>query len=312
MKSRFGNLRLLAMSMTIGMAALAYESTAAAQPMSGSINQNGWTFNWEVDSTSGVRVREVRRNGVMYLFNGSMPAIRVQYDGNTCGPYVDRIKWDNIVPDGSGNKVRVTQDATWLRVWVKSQIASYALEQGWWFHKSQGTIVPSLASSGLQCVVNHRHHPYWRMDMDVSTSFGNRVQTVKNGVFTTRTTEFNDTKANIGNEMIIFPIANLSIHANIIPGAFGANDGTPDAFANWDWGPRAYPANQNDPYAPGSPGFGDPGDLEATGNPASSNNGENIDNADVVLWYTAHLPHAASAGPNQWGNVGPWVILHGN
>jgi hypothetical protein len=234
-----------------------------------------------------------------------MPGIRVQYDSQ-CGPFLDRIKWDNIIADGAGQKVRITQDATWIRVFVVAQIASYALQQSWWFNKNQGLLVPSLASSGLQCVVNHRHHPFWRMDFDVNTSFGNRVQTVKNGVITTQTTEFNDTKANKGNEVIVFPIADTTIHVNVVPGAFGS-DGTADGFANWDYGPRAYPSITNDPYAPGSPGFGDPGDLEATGNPSSTNNGESIDNADVVFWYTAHLPHAAADGPTQWKQAGPFV-----
>ena len=310
MKSRSRTIGLLAATLAFVVVSVGYGSSALAQPMSGSVNNSGWTFEWTVDSTSGVRVRNVRRNGVMYVFNASLPAIRVQYD-SSCGPYLDRIKWDNIVADGAGNKVRITEDATWLRVWVQAQIASYALQQGWWFNKTQGLMVPELASSGLQCSVNHRHHPYWRMDIDASTSGGNRIQTINNGVHTTHSTEFNNTKAGLGNDVVIFPIADTSIFVNLRPGAFGG-DGTADTFANWDYGGRAYPSIQNDPYAPGSPGFGDPGDLEATGNPSSSNNSENVDNADVVFWYSAHLPHAAADGPTQWKQVGPFMFTIDN
>jgi hypothetical protein len=311
MKSHSCSRLVLISAAAAALIALGSVSSASAQPMEGSVNNSGWTFNWAVDSTSGVRITQVHRNGIKYLHNGSLPAIRVQYNSG-CGPFLDRIKWDNIVPEpGTGNKVRVTEDATWIRVFVQAQIVSYALVQGWWFHKSQGQIVPELSSSGLQCEIDHRHHPYWRLDFDVSTAAGNRVMTFKNDVFTTQTIEFNDTAPNLGNQVFFFPIADPSVFVNLLPGAWGG-DGTADAFANWDYGGRLFPSLQNDPYAPGSPGFGDPGDLEAAGNPSTSNNGETIDNADVVFWYTAHLPHAAADGGMPWKTVGPNIFTLDN
>jgi hypothetical protein len=170
-------------------------------------------------------------------------------------------------------------------------------------------MVPEVASSGLQCEINHRHHPYWRFDFDVQSAGNNRVQTFKSGVHTDRNFEFNTTKAIAGNDVIIFPATDLTVFANLKP---GGNDGTPDGFANWDYAGRRYPSLQNDPWAPGSTSFADQGDLEAVGNPNTSNNGESINTADVVFWYSGHIPHAASAGSTQIAYVGPWVYLIDN
>jgi hypothetical protein len=282
-----------------------FHSEASAQPMSGNVNAYGWTFTWAVDSTSGVKVRDVWRNGVRYMHNGSLPVIRVQYDA-MCGPFIDRIKWDNIQPDGAGNKVRVTENSEWLTVWVQAKISSYWLTQAWWFHKTMGLLVPEFGSSGLQCEFNHRHHPLWRFDFDVGSSSNNRVQTYNAGVYSWQFTEFNTTKAAVGNDVIIFPDSDWSIFANLHP---NPNDGTTDSFANWDYAGRRYPSFQNDPWAPWEGLYADQGDLESASHPNTSNNGESIDIQDIVFWYSAHLAHAMSAGGSQWSYVGPNVWL---
>jgi hypothetical protein len=302
---------MLGMALLLGL--LCWDGKALAQPMTGSVNQDGWTFTWDATSTSGVRILNVNRNGVKYLHNGSLPSLRVQYDGNACGPYLDRIKWSNMVADGAGNKVRVQTFASWIRVWVQAQIDQYTLQQSWWFSRGAGTegrLIPEIGSSGLQCVVNHRHHPYWRFDFDASTAGGNRSWTVKNGVYTQRFNEFNTTKSSAGPDIVIANIADPTRFINLKPG--GA-DGTPDSFANWDYAGRLFPSLQNDPYLASNPNtFADPGDLEAAGNPSSSNNGEAIDNADVVYWYSAHLPHIAANGAAQMNFVGPDIRMVDN
>lgn len=306
-------LGLLVLSFAAGL--LCLETSAHAQPMTGSVTQDGWSFTWDATSTSGVRIQNVVRNGVKYLHDGSLPSLRVQYDAGSppCGPYLDRIKWSNMVPDGAGNKVRVATYTSWIRVWVVAQIDQYTLEQSWWFSRgagAEGRLIPEIGSSGLQCVRNHRHHPYWRLDFDVSTSGGNRSWTLKNGVYTQRNTEFNTTKSSAGPDIVIAPIADLTRFVNLKPG--GA-DGNPDSFSNWDYAGRLYPSNQNDPYLASNPNtFTDPGDLEAAGNPSSSNNGEVMDNADVVYWYSAHLPHQASQGASQMIFVGPDIRMVDN
>src|SRR5262245_61440390 len=87
------------------LALICLDAKALAQPMTGSVNQDGWSFLWNLTSTSGVRITNLYRNGVFYMATGSLPAIRVQYNNDSCGPFLDRIKWDNVVADGAGNKV---------------------------------------------------------------------------------------------------------------------------------------------------------------------------------------------------------------
>ena len=301
-------MKLLKVSATIlaaWLVLICFASEASAQPMSGNVNAYGWTFNWAVDSTSGLRITNLHRNGVKYLHNGSLPGIRVQYDSG-CPAFLDRIKWSNIVPDGAGNKVRITENSEWITAWVQAEISSYDLTQAWWFHKTQGLMVPEFGSSGLQCTSNHRHHPIWRFDFDIATSSNNRVQTYNAGVYSWQFNEFNTTKGAVGNDVIIFPESDWSIFANLHP---NPNDGTADTFANWDYAGRLYPSFQNDPWAPWYGDFDDQGDLEAASNPNTSNNGESININDVVFWYSAHLAHAASQGGTQWAYVGPVVWL---
>jgi hypothetical protein len=38
------------------------------------------------------------------------------------------------------------------------------------------------------------------------------------------------------------------------------------------------------------------------------NNGENIDNADIVFWYEAYLPHSASEGSALWHSTGVRLV----
>jgi hypothetical protein len=256
-----------------------------------------------------LRVTNVNRNGVGVLYDGSMPAIRVQYNGNACGPYVDRIKWDNLVADpATGNKVRSAVNSDYIRIWVEAQIASYHLVQSWYFYKTLGVIVPELQSSGLQCTTDHRHHPYWHLDVDVAGSGFNRIVTWNAGVGTTRTNEFNTTKAAAGSNVYFYNNNNASKTVLFNP---GVGDGTPDTFATWDYGGRRFPSSLNDPWAPTSTGFTDTGDLESATSTSTTLNNENINGQDIVFWYNAHLVHLASGGPTQVGAVGPVLWLSG-
>jgi hypothetical protein len=300
-------LQLFTIAMATVLAHLCFQSSASAQAMSGSVNQDGWTFNWSATSTSGLRITNVRKNGVVFLYDGSMPAIRVQYDGN-CGPYTDRIKWDNILADGMGNKVRSSVNPYWIRVWVESQIASYHLTQSWYFERAGSRVVSELQSSGLQCTLDHRHHPYWRYDFDIAGSGNNSIKTGVGGVTTTRTTEFNTSKSFSGKVVGFYNNGIPSKYVHLIPGDY---DGTPDTFAGWDHAGRRYPSQQNDPWGPTFPDYVDTGDLESATHPSTSNNGEAINGQDIVFWYNAHLVHAASAGPTQVGISGNILQLFG-
>ena len=69
------------------------------QAHSGSVNWNGWTFNWEVSNAAtseGLIIRNLSYNQQKIMYKGSMPVIRVHYENNVCGPYDDRIGYDKL------------------------------------------------------------------------------------------------------------------------------------------------------------------------------------------------------------------------
>jgi len=56
----------------------------------GSVNWNNWQFDWDVGTdSSGIVLQNVRHNGKKILDKASFPVVRVQYDGDVCGPYAD-------------------------------------------------------------------------------------------------------------------------------------------------------------------------------------------------------------------------------
>jgi len=64
-------------------------------------------------------------------------------------------------------------------------------------------------------------------------------------------------------------------------------------FSNREVSIRRYTAEEDTGWA-----FGARGDLEY-------DNGESLQEKNIVFWYTAHLPHHAALGPAAWLAVGP-------
>ena len=86
----------------------------------------------------------------------------------------------------------------------------------------------------------------------------------------------------------------------------GPNDGLADAFSTADFAGRLYHSPiEDEPWAPNSMTFADQGELVL-----NSDNGEDVYQEDVVMWYAGHLSHAVADGPNQWHYVGPtlWCL----
>src|SRR6266496_5357560 len=143
---------------------------------SGHTDWTGWSFDWEVKDGAGLAIRNVYYKGELVLWKASLPVIRVKYDtvnGNTCGPYADRIYSCNLIPISScGNNTICQQGYTavghnMLELAVYARIGSYHLYQAWYLSED-GWIGAYLWSRGLQCQINHIHHPYWRLDFDIN------------------------------------------------------------------------------------------------------------------------------------------------
>ena len=134
-------------------------------------NQPVWQFSWGLTpDPEGIVVYGARFRLVLY--KASIPSLRVQYDGNHCGPYKDPLTERNARGHSPCyfSKVClysiVRYGVPGIRVQAYNEIGYYRLIERWDFMQN-GRIYPKLYSSGLQCNYNHRHHTYWRFDFDI-------------------------------------------------------------------------------------------------------------------------------------------------
>jgi hypothetical protein len=297
----------------------------------GHIDWNGWSFDYDVTDEAGLAISSVTFDGLKVLNKGSLPVMRVQYD-NGCGPYEDKIQDDSSCSgeiDGycllkisnCGNKFLCQQEHTvgedkWLELGILARIGDYRIYQVWSFGPD-GIIDPHVFSRGVVMPVNHRHHPYWRLDFDVA-DFSNEVW------------EFEDDgpAEKVGTQIVFkkaAPPHKISIEGGalksknvfghtqnrrwfvkdpqtgsgvwVIP---GPEDGTTDSFGKDDVQVRRYHTWEDGEWA-----FG------ATGN-LGYDNDENVE-SDLVFWYSAHMTHTFFPGQSEesaeahdhWRGAGP-------
>lgn len=281
------------------------ESGSISWPLAGPL----WTFDYVLGDSAapeGIALHRVRFRGRQVLYKASLPSLRVQYDG-VCGPYKDPLHYGNADTQTNGRKVAV-YDFTVVGIPLLSvesyhRIGSYRLRQRWTF-TLDGRIDPRLFSAGLQCNDDHRHHAYWRFDFDINDAMNDAIY------------EFNTTTPDIGfgpgwhkkfseTSRVKSPTTSrrwavMDTGAGngyfVIP---GSGDGMPDAFSQRDLWLMRYRGSEDRSGNQGSPG--DDG-LNAY------LDFENIDGADVVLWYCGHLGHHAHDGGDEWHATGPSLV----
>jgi Copper amine oxidase, enzyme domain len=269
-----------------------------------------WQFSYnlaDAPDAEGIAITSARFRGRQVLYKGSLPSLRVQYD-NTCGPYKDPLNYNNAHPISGSNKVKVytVWSSGLLGVAVEAfhTIGSYKLTERWTFW-ADGRITPRLYSAGLQCNINHRHHPYWRFDFDIEGAPNDTVF------------EYNTTTPDLGwgpgwhvkhNEITrvknpatwrswaVMDIGTTRGY-HIIP---GSNDGTADAFAPRDLFVMRYHGAEDK--------HGQQGNAFDDGL-AAYINGEVVEKSDVVIWYCAHLGHHAEPEhADEYHACGPTLI----
>lgn len=292
---------------------------AFAEPQSGTITWEKWTFGWEVFDNQSLVLSDVRYDDELVLLKASLPVIKVKYEREwpwyhpyswfgigrstgRCGPFQDRITWKHLVSvPGCGDSKLCTRPYTaggvkWLEVGVYARIGEYHLYQAWYLSEL-GEIRPVLQSRGLSCNTTHQHHPYWRLDFGIAGEDLDQVFVYTAGApdegwgpgWHKYTNEVNAVKdpakhwfvrdSQTGHGLWVLP---------------GMNDGEPQSgFSKQDVGVRLYHGEEDGGWL-----FGARGDLGYL-------NGEGIQEKDVVFWYTAHLPHNAVLGPAAWLAVGP-------
>jgi len=296
----FFTLRLAALICVLGCV-----STTFAH--SGHINWGPWSFDWEVKDFAGLAIRQVNYQNEELIYKASMPVIRVKYNADACGPYADQISWDSLVNISNCGGAKVCQETyssggrDWLELGILAEIGEYRIYQVYYL-SNDGWINAALWSKGLQCEIDHAHHPHWRMDFDVNGAASDQLFVHNDGGpnegwgpgWHKYSNELQDTKTPSKNTNWFVRDNPTGHGAWIIP---GSNDGTFDAFAPSDIAARRYHGSEDEPWK-----FGASGDV-------GYNDGEDVQEKDDILWYIAHLHHMASQGAGVWHQAGPWILV---
>lgn len=276
----------------------------------GSIDWNGWTLNYEVSgSYDGLSLVDVAYDNMNILHKLSMPVMRVFYDFGVCGPYADRIGDEYLAPISWADDALVVQreftlgGRTWLELGVRAIIGNYDIYQVYYL-SADGMLDSHIFSRGLQCNMDHTHYPYWRMDFDLDGA-NNQILRQTAAGWQVYANEF-DVSADAAqdhNWQVRNP--NTGATVNLQPGFtnFVLPDPSQAEGLNYAFNTlfgRAYHASE------------DIGWFYGALSEVPYNNGENIDNQDIVLWYKGHMAHLASEGSDLWHSTGVRLIVAGS
>lgn len=287
--------RRVALMMVLTLFALTIKPVAAAD-----IDWEGWSFDWSVNNQlSGLVLTDVAYQGEKILGKASLPVMRVEYTNHVCGPYADVLSTDVLKPADNGAPESVcdgqsvcTREFTqgsekFLEVGSNWQIGEYQIYQTFYFSE-QGYFDARIYSRGLQCLVDHRHHPHWMFDFDVSGKENDVIfsDDIEHDV------EFNDLKANSSQWTVKDKVSGTEVL--IIP---STDDGEPSEFSQWDLAARAYDPSETGRWQAGA--YGEIGQL--------FNESEPINGEDLVVWYVAHLAHSTAEGSEIWHASGPRI-----
>src|SRR5215217_1738884 len=285
---------------------------------------------------SGVELRYVDYRGKRVLYRAHVPILNVKYDPGGCGPYRDWQYQEGMIQAtgtdvAPGFRLCPTPAKTILDtgsdvgnflgvgIYVQGQevVLVSEMEAGWyryvseWRLSTNGTIRPRFGFAAVEssCVCNvHHHHVYWRLDFDIQTAGGNRViefndpPIIGSSRWHTKNYEIKRSRDPAHRRKWQVKHGATGEGYEVIP---GPNDGVATASPDWPF-PRGdvwilrYRGSEIDD---GVIAIGPP--YEA--NLDSFQNGESINNKDVVIWYAGHFTHdVAEEPPGHFGHiVGP-------
>ncbi len=300
----------------------------------GHLNWEKWCFDYLVSSTEGLALLNGYFDGRKVFKKLSLPVIRVKYvkDGSVvpynpfsegCGPYADHVQW---IPAESlrgrwtdlvgapRHLVRIERcnnqyvgistfeipsdggDSRWLEVGVYARIGAYHIYQV--YYLSERLLCPRVFSRGLECNLEHVHHAYWRLDLDVDGDAPQRVMVVRDGF-----AGYFDREGAYrmdGDRTTRWAVENLRTRSRvwIFPDDTppGEAVGSTDAFCVLDANIRTYRASEDIawPFHTGELDFQPQDDPDGT---------------DVVFWFVSHLKHVPENDADPWHAVGPTLLL---
>jgi len=277
----------------LGLAVTSASPTSAQiSPDNGHVEWEGWSLDYEISGLfDGMSLKNVNFNGNKILERASLPVMNVYYEDNDCGPYADRL---------GGAEPITAREITyggerWIEIGMEDTIGAYVMYQVFYLSEN-GVIDAHIFSKGLQCQTYHEHLPFWRLDFDIDGYQNDQILRRQAGGLLVESTEF-DRRADAAIDhgwVVQDSVTGSSVAINFDDGTWnvpGSVVPITDYDKNRVYG-RAYKSNEG----------------EWSGGPTRDykvgNEGENIDSADVVLWYTGWMPHSPDEGENLWHSTG--------
>lgn len=283
---------------------------------------------------SGVELRFVNLHGKRILYRAHAPMLNVKYDGDKCGPYRD---WQYQEGQLQGNGTQVGSSGFFVcqspaktimdsgsdtgtilgtAIYVDGQevVLVCEMEAGWyryvskWIFNVDGTLKPRFGFAAVQnsyvCNIHH-HHVYWRLDFDILTIRGNRIEEFNNPPIVSGSPwhqkTFEIRRRRDPAHQRKWRITNIAkkCGVEVVPGAVdGLSTQMPDTpFGRGDTWMLRYHGSEIDD---GSVAVGPPYEVGLD----RWVNGEKLDGEDVVLWYAGHFTHNLhETGAAQHGHV---------
>jgi len=302
--SRYGFWRKWAPAL-LSVTLVAVTRVGAAAP----VTWQSWTFDYDVSGNfDGLSLLNVAFNGRPLITKLSFPVMRVFYDQNVCGPYADRLGGTLSPIPWADNATLAQREFTlngqqWYEIGIRDQIGSYDIYQVYYL-SADGTIDAHIYSKGLQCLFNHIHYPNWRIDFSLDGDGGDQILRDSGAGFQVLTQEFNANAASAINHAWRVRDSTTGLTVDVLPGFpdFVIPDGSTTEpvtvySLNSVFG-RLYRLSEDTEWSIG-PNFQVPyGD------------GEDISDADTVLWYEGYLPHSAADGSELWHSTGVRMVAN--
>jgi hypothetical protein len=256
------------------------------------ITRENWRVTYQWSQSSGLRLGAADYQGIRVLYAASVPFVHVSYQGDAYGPFTDELR-------STTKEVVLREIVKGFDLVVKYDLygADYEYDHVWRFHDDGqfGSMIV-IHGPGEEIHDRHTYHIPFRFDLDLSGASGDSFQ-ARSPL---------GTWMDVADEGRTFPSfggggdyawrlidkttgksARLRARTGDSAEVWALRYKAAEAWGSWG-GAQA--------STPGSPGSV----------PAIYSDGQSVQDADVVLWYIAHV-----SALDRVSVCGPWFALDG-
>ncbi len=256
------------------------------------ITRANWSVEYGWSRSSGLRLGVCTYAGIGVIANASVPFVYVNYEGDAAGPFTDELRSTRDTVD-----VRRIMFGFDLRVTYDLYGPDYLYEHIWRFQEDgQFGSAIVIHGPGEEIAGRHTYHLPFRYDLGISGQSGDSFQRrLAGGGWADVDFEGRHVPLNAGGRGYDWRVIDKSSRRNANIRARAGDNAELwalrykqiESWASWGAVTAAVP--------------GSPGSV-----PAVYDNGETVQDADLVVWYIAHVPSI-----DRVSVCGPWFRLDG-